>query len=144
MSNQEKKIPMEITLRKAGLQKTAQRLAVLGILDQAETPLTADDIFRRLRDEQKVNRTTVYRILSSYTRNGIILEFVSKKGTHYYERMEPDESPHPHFNCRHCGVMICLTGNPGSWEKLVDHSDLEVECINISGLCHLCKANGEK
>lgn len=90
----------EETLKQAGLQKTAQRLAVLDILTRAEQPLTAGDVFERLPGEQKVNRVTVYRILSSYTRKGIIREFESKRGIHFYERAWPLIPLHPHFNCR--------------------------------------------
>ena len=109
----------EDTLKRAGLQKTAQRLAVLDILTQAEQPLTAGDVFQRCPGEQKVNRVTVYRILSFYTRKGIIREFESKRGIHYYERAWPLAPPHPHFNCRACGTMICMTAfrSPESWER---------------------------
>ncbi|MCE5262287.1 MAG: transcriptional repressor [Deltaproteobacteria bacterium] len=131
----------ETTLKRAGLQKTAQRLAVLDILARAELPLTAGDIFLRLPGAQKVNRVTVYRILSSYTRKGIIREFESKKGIHHYERAGPLAPPHPHFNCRACGTMICMTSllSPGPWERMVNQPDWVIENISISGLCGPCR-----
>jgi Fur family transcriptional regulator, ferric uptake regulator len=135
----------EDTLKRAGLQKTAQRLAVLDILTRAEQPLTAGDVFLRLPGEQKVNRVTVYRILSSYTRKGIIREFESKRGIHYYERAEPLIPPHPHFNCRACGTMICMTAflSPDPWEQMVNQPDFVIENISISGLCGLCRQKNE-
>jgi Fur family transcriptional regulator, ferric uptake regulator len=136
----------EDTLKQAGLQKTAQRLAVLDILTRAEQPLTSGDVFLRLPREQKVNRVTVYRILSSYTRKGIIREFESKRGTHYYERAWPLIPPHPHFNCRACGTMICMTAflSPYPWEQImVNQSDCVIENISISGLCGLCRQKNE-
>lgn len=129
----------EHTLKQAGLQKTAQRLTVLHILDQARKPLTSADIFERMPEGQKANRVTVYRILASYTERGLVREFESKRGIHYYERVEPGKHVHPHFNCRGCGVMICLTANPESWSKLANQPDFEIESISISGLCGGCR-----
>lgn len=131
----------EDTLKRAGLQKTAQRLAVLDILTRAEQPLAAGDVFQRLPGEQKINRVTVYRILSSYTRKGIIREFESKRGIRYYEWAWPLTPPHPHFNCRVCGTMICMTDflSSGPWEQMVNQPDFVIENISISGLCGLCR-----
>jgi Fe2+ or Zn2+ uptake regulation protein len=126
------------TLKRAGLQQTAQRLAVLDVFALAEQPLTASDVFQRLSGGQKINRVTVYRILSSYTAKGIIREFDSKRGIHFYERVEPGKAPHPHFNCRGCGMMICLTDDPETWKQLARQPDFEIESISISGLCRLC------
>ena len=136
----------EGTLKQAGLQKTAQRLAVLDVFARAEHPLTASDVFERLSLGQKVNRVTVYRILTSYTSKGIIREFESKRGIHFYERIEPGGLPLPHFNCRACGVMICMTASPplGSWEKMVNEPGFEIENISLSGLCRQCKTIKER
>jgi Fur family ferric uptake transcriptional regulator len=136
---------IEDTLKRAGLQKTVQRLVVLDILTQAEQPLAAGDVFQRLLGGQKVNRVTVYRILSSYTRKGIIREFESKRGIHYYERVWPLTPPHPHFNCRACGTMICMTAflSTGLWGKIANQPDFVIENISISGLCGLCRQKNE-
>jgi Fur family ferric uptake transcriptional regulator len=141
MNSQTLDLNAEDTLKRAGLQKTAQRMAVLNILTRAEQPLTAGDVFLRLPGEQKVNRVTVYRILSSYTRKGIIREFESKRGIHYYEKAWPQTPPHPHFNCRGCGMMICMTAflSPGPWDQMVNQPDFVIENISISGLCGLCR-----
>lgn len=135
----------EATLKHAGLQKTAQRLVVLDILTRAEEPLTAGDIFLRLTEEQKVNRVTVYRILASYTDRGIIREFESKRGIHYYEKVAPGTLPHPHFNCRSCGTMICMTAalDCGPWKQLLNRPDYVIENISMSGLCGLCRKRNE-
>ena len=141
MDIQTQNFTAEGTLKQVGLQKTAQRLAVLDIFAREEHPLTASDIFQRLSEGQKVNRVTVYRILSSYTSKGIIREFESKRGIHFYERVEPGRLPHPHFNCRACGVMICMTASHalGSWEQMMHEPDFEIESISISGLCGVCR-----
>ncbi|MBN1546809.1 MAG: transcriptional repressor [Syntrophaceae bacterium] len=134
----------EHILKHAGLQKTSQRLAVLEIMNETERPLTATDVLKRMPEGQKVNRVTIYRILASYTVKGIIREFALKRGIHYYERVMPGIPPHPHFYCRGCGALICLTAETESWTWLANQSDLEIESISISGLCRLCKANKER
>lgn len=135
----------EETLKHAGLQKTAQRLAVLDILTRAEGPLTAADVFQHLSGGQKVNRVTVYRILASYTARGIIREFESKRGIHYYEKVNPGTLPHPHFNCRACGTMICMTAalDFEPWIQMVNRPDIVIENISISGLCSLCREHND-
>ncbi len=136
----------EDTLKRAGLQKTAQRLAVFDILTRAEQPLTAGDVFLCLQEEQKVNRVTVYRILSSYTQKGIIREFESKRGIHYYERAWALKPPHPHFNCRACGTMICMTTfvSTKTWKQMVNQHDYIIENISISGICGMCRQKNEQ
>jgi Fur family transcriptional regulator, ferric uptake regulator len=135
----------EGALREAGLRKTAQRLAVLNILNSADCPLTANDILLRLGSPQKVNRVTVYRILSSYTRKGMIREFESKRGIHYYERASSLAPSHPHFICRDCGTMICMTTFVPSdpWDQLIDQHGVSIEHISISGLCRLCRCRNQ-
>lgn len=130
-------------LREAGLRKTAQRLAVLNILNSADSPLTANDIFLRLGSPQKINRVTVYRILSSFTRKGMIREFESRRGIHYYERANAFSPSHPHFICRACGRMICMTSFvlSGPLKKMIDQQGVSIEHISISGLCRLCRCN---
>jgi Fur family ferric uptake transcriptional regulator len=132
-----------LTLKQAGLQKTAQRLAVLGVLNRAEAPLTAGDVQLQLAADHKVNRVTIYRILASYTQKGLIRQFESKRGVHYYERVEPGKQPHPHFNCRGCGEMFCMPSASELWGKLAEQPDFEIESISISGLCNGCRSNGK-
>ena len=145
MNTQHIEISAEETLKRAGLRKTAQRLAILDILNRAEQPLTAGDVFQRLTGEQKVNRVTVYRILFSYTLKRIIREFESKLGIHYYERAWPLKPPHPHFNCRICRAMICMTTflSSGPWEQMVNQPDFVIENISINGICGVCRKKDE-
>jgi len=51
------------TLQDAGLSQTAQRLAVLEIILQADGPLSAAEILGRTDPGQKINKVTIYRIL---------------------------------------------------------------------------------
>ena len=68
------------TLERAGLSKTSQRVAVLTALVHAQTPLSAKDILDRVSGDSRVNKVTVYRILSSFKAGSIIREIATDHG----------------------------------------------------------------
>jgi Fe2+ or Zn2+ uptake regulation protein len=138
------------TLKKAGLAKTSQRMAVLQDLILAERPLNAHEIFKKTQSdfhrhslEAKINRVTVYRILSSFRESGIVREIETGHGTSYYEMACVHNPVHPHFRCRHCGRIVCLPPLTLSqaWDWLAQPSNFSVERIDIQliGLCAQCK-----
>ena len=61
-----------------GIKATKQRMSVIGELCASEVPLTADDIYLRIRDQHggKLSLSTVYRILDTLAKN----EIVAKSG----------------------------------------------------------------
>ena len=73
-----------LTLRKAGISKTSQRLAVLNILFAATKPLSANAIRQALKTKTSIDKVTVYRILSVFKERGIILEIASAGGVGYF------------------------------------------------------------
>ena len=101
-----------LALRKAGISKTAQRLAVLNILLTATKPLNASNIRQSLKTKSGVDKVTVYRILSILKKRGIIREVASSGGVGYFEMITSEYSMHPHFNCRKCGTLTCMTPQP--------------------------------
>ena len=62
----------------------------------------------------KMNKTTVYRILQRLEDSGILHSFVDKEGLKRYAKGDQRKSNstnqiiHPHFLCDDCGVSICL------------------------------------
>jgi Fur family ferric uptake transcriptional regulator len=138
------------TLKRAGLTKTAQRMAVLEDLIRAERPLNANEIFEKARSafheyplDAKINRVTVYRILSSFRESGIVREIETGHGTSYYEMACVHNPVHPHFRCRRCGNIICLPPLTLSqaWDWLAQPTDFSVERIDVQliGVCARCK-----
>lgn len=73
--------------------------------------LASPDIVSRL--EQKMNRTTVYRILDRLEKSGMIHSFSGKEGQKWYaksERCNSDQKEnHAHFQCKECGKTECLS-----------------------------------
>jgi Fur family ferric uptake transcriptional regulator len=60
-------------LRNAGLKVTAPRLRILEILQQGGSHLSAEDIYRRLRETgEDVGLATVYRVLAQFEQAGLV------------------------------------------------------------------------
>jgi Fe2+ or Zn2+ uptake regulation protein len=131
------------TLRQAGISKTSQRLAVLDILLNAQMPLNVNTIRQNLKAKAKIDKVTVYRILSLFKGHGIIREISSAGGANYFEMATRDNPLHPHFSCLSCGAFTCLAPFPFSpeQESILSGHDYSIDQIdiNISGICACCQ-----
>ena len=132
-----------LTLQKAGISKTSQRLAVLNILLKATTPLSVNTIRQSLETKANIDKVTVYRILSLFRQRGIIREIASAGGANYFEMATLENPLHPHFSCRNCGAFTCLAPLPFTQapELILSKNDYSIDHIeiNISGLCACCR-----
>lgn len=129
-------------LQQAEIAATPPRMAVLKILQNAAGPLSINIIRARLETNIRINKVTVYRIISLFKQRGIIRDVLSTSGTVYFEMATSDHPVHPHFSCKNCGALNCLTPLTFSQARQltasrenysVDHIE-----INISGLCSGC------
>jgi Fur family ferric uptake transcriptional regulator len=132
-----------LTLQKAGISKTSQRLAVLDILLKATTPLSVNTIRQSLETKARIDKVTVYRILTLFRQRGIIREIASAGGANYFEMATLENPLHPHFSCRNCGAFTCLAPLPFTQapELILSKDDYSIDHIeiNISGLCACCR-----
>ncbi len=131
-------------LKDAGLHRTSQRVAVLCMLISAENPLTGTCIFNTISmGHQKVNKATVYRILSSFMDKSIIRRIPTGEGTNYYEMACRHNPVHAHFYCRLCKKMFCLEPLTLSqaWEWVANPDGFKIEDLNlnITGICNHCQ-----
>lgn len=130
------------TLRQAGIAQTRQREAVLKILQTADQPLSIAVIRERLEKQTRINKVTVYRIISLFKKQGIIRDVLSAGGAVYVEMATSDHPVHPHFSCKNCGSLACLTPLTFSQARqlMAARGNFSVEHIeiNISGLCNGC------
>ncbi|MGD9996244.1 MAG: Fur family transcriptional regulator [Ilumatobacteraceae bacterium] len=100
------------TLRRVGLQVTAQRVAVLRAV--SERPhATADDIDRAVRSVlRSVSRQAVYDALAAFTDKGLVRRIQPAGSPARYERRVGDN--HHHLICRVCNRTIdvdCAVGD---------------------------------
>ena len=125
------------------LRVTENRLRVLEVVGNNSFPLSADDIFKTLDRSRSINRVTVYRILDLLVDHEIV-ERLSTGGRAAYYGLAPNDyhQPHPHFYCKRCGQMDCLTPeslnvdlNP-LWKTFPGRID-KVE-VRVDGVCKNC------
>jgi len=130
-------------LQRAGIYKTPQRLAVLNILLKSTTPLNVSCVRELLTGKNRIDRVTVYRILSLFKQRGIIREITSTGGVNFIEMATQENPVHPHFSCRSCGMLSCLEPLTfsQSHQLISAKEDYRVDHIeiNISGVCSGCR-----
>ena len=127
----------------ADLESTDNRLRVLEVIGNNAYPLSAADIFKTLERTSSINRVTVYRILDLLVERGVV-DRISTGGRAVYYGLAPNENhrPHPHFYCKRCGQMDCLTPESLSvdtaalWKTFPGRID-KVE-IRVDGICKNC------
>ena len=139
----------EELLSGAGLEATPNRMRVLEVVGDNKFPLSASDIYKILERSSTVNQVTVYRILDLLVEHGIV-ERISTGGRAFYYGLAPNDyhRPHPHFYCKKCGQMDCLS--PESlvvdteplWKTYPGRID-KVE-IRIDGICKNCEKRQTK
>ncbi len=133
----------EELLSSANLRTTNNRIRVLEVVGNNSFPLSAKDIFNTLDRSNSINRVTVYRILDLLVEHGVV-ERISTGGRAFYYGLAPNNhhDPHPHFYCKSCGQMDCLSPEslsvdmeaflktfPGRVEKVE---------VRIDGICKNC------
>jgi len=132
-----------ITLRKAGLSQTTQRMAVLKVMIHADGPLSVGEILKRTDPEQRINKVTVYRILSSFKENGIIRELPTDQGMNLYEMACLHNPIHPHFYCKTCRTMSCLPplrlSQAQDWFAGPNAFRIDDVHVHVNGVCRQCR-----
>ncbi|MFQ6107660.1 MAG: Fur family transcriptional regulator [Thermoplasmata archaeon] len=129
-------------LRERHLKVTPQRLEVLRFLDENRTHPTADDIYRALRKKNpSLSKTTVYNVLDVLGECNMV-DVLTISGTE--ARYDLRESPHHHFLCKSCGVIIdvdieglCLDCFPEKGHKVEEvhgyFKGICKDCLRIGG-----------
>lgn len=136
-------------LSEAEIEATTNRLRVLEVVGNNRFPLSADDIYKILKRSSTINRVTVYRILDLLVEHSVV-ERISTGGRAFYYGLAPNDyhSPHPHFYCKSCGQMDCLSPESLTvdtdplWKTYPGRID-KVE-IRIDGICKNCEKRQTK
>lgn len=133
-------IDVSDALRKAGLQVTAQRLAVYRAV-QGSPHTMADEICDRVRSEiGAISRQAVYDALNVMSENGLIRRIQPAGSAARYEDRVDN---HHHLVCRLCGSLVdadCATGQAPCLDADDDQGYLidEAEVI-YWGSCPSCQ-----
>jgi Fur family ferric uptake transcriptional regulator len=130
-------------LRSHGLEGIPNRLRVMEIIGNSSSPLSARDVHDTISRTREINRVTVYRILDLLVENGL-LEKISTGDRLFRFGLAPNSNhpAHPHFYCRTCGVVECLS--PGSLQLEMEALNrtfpgvIEKAAVRLDGICRTC------
>ncbi len=137
----------EELLSVVNLDTTDNRVRVLEVVGNNSFPLSAGDIYKILERSSSINRVTVYRILDLLVDYGVV-DRISTGGRAFYYGLAPNDHhrPHPHFYCKNCGRMDCLSPESLNvdtaplWKTFPGRID-KVE-VRIDGICKNCEKAG--
>ncbi len=130
-------------LNREGIKSTRHRNAILKLLEDSESPLTAEQLFITLRDKTTaIDLSTVYRTLDTFVSKSLVIKSNRlDDGKALYE-LNHHEHKH-HLLCVGCHKLISLEECPmgelqQTLKKKIDF-DVTGHKLEIYGYCHNCK-----
>lgn len=124
----------------AGLRVTAGRLAVLEVLQVSSKPLSLQEILKKIQAHH-INQATVYRILESFKKRGLVQTTDLGHGHAHWELT----GHHHHLVCEKCGKVENLP------ECDLHHAQTKIQnksgysqlrhTLEFFGLCPECATN---
>lgn len=129
-------------LREIDLKATPARIAVLQLLEKADTPLDVASIIEYVKSQHiDIDPATAFRIMNVFAEKGIVTPIQFNEGKLRYELS--NKADHHHLICENCGNIDDISDcNIPALEKdinkkkgfLVKHHSLE-----FFGLCKDCQ-----
>ncbi len=92
-----------------GGRVTRTRVAALDTLQQADGPLSHDEVGERL-DTAGIahDRVTLYRALEWLVEQGLVRRIAGSDRAWRFEALRSADHRHAHFHCERCGQVLCL------------------------------------
>lgn len=134
---------LETLLREKGVRPTRQRLELLSELAKEPNDVTAQELWRRLRDERRssVGLATVYRTLA-LLRERAVVDTLAHHGSELCYRL-CGEAHHHHLVCRDCHRVVELDHcELDDWIDTLaaQHAFIALEHrLEIEGRCDDCR-----
>jgi Fur family ferric uptake transcriptional regulator len=130
------------TLYLTGLRVTNQRALIMGILQQGNGHLDADEVYRRAREKQpRLSLSTVYRTLQALKKVGLVEEVHIDETRHCYEIKPTTE--HHHLVCLECGRVVEFQYPLARLvkRKVAEAKDFEITGseVRMTGYCPACR-----
>ncbi len=128
-------------LARKGVRATRQRLEVLAELARERDDVTAQSLWRRLRErDSRTGLATVYRTLALLSEKGVI-DSLSHHGTELCYRLCTD-SHHHHLLCTNCHRVVEIEQCSDGWidEVTSRHGFIVTDHrVEITGVCADCR-----
>jgi Fur family transcriptional regulator, ferric uptake regulator len=123
------------------LRRTAIREKVLSFLIGRGRPLSHAELLRMIGAD--IDRVTLYRTLETLQKAGLLHQVLGEDGVSRYGSHDPDAPScpgnHPHFLCRGCGQMLCLSDQAMPHVTVPEHYTVKSKRLVVSGLCAACQ-----
>lgn len=93
-------------------RNTKSKQLILDTLKSADSAMSQEALQERIGDA--VDRATIYRVLNSFSEDGIVHKIVGDDGKHYFAVCvncgeKKHRHNHFHFRCLECGSVECLS-----------------------------------
>ena len=133
-------------IRQTGLKCTSARIQVLQLLLAQQEVLSADEVFEKLhQDGAKLNFSTVYRILESFTEKKLTEKVLLPQSRKYGFLVYTLSHTH-HLICLGCHKVVNLEGCPlhGFEEELARKTHFQIvgHALELYGYCEQCQKKG--
>jgi len=127
-------------LEEKKLNITRARISILNILIQSNKALSETEIEKQTGSS--VNRTTIYRTLTTFTENEIVRRIIIDKLLKYVFSCNTakfkHQDEHIHFKCNICGEVICLSHLKVRDYELPKGFTRQENNFLILGICNKC------
>ncbi len=130
-------------LKRGNLKNTRHRKAVLEVLEKNDPPLTAEELFLKLKEKDiSISLSTVYRVLETLVDKGLATRSNLADDSRAVYEVSHDEHRH-HLLCTKCRKVLPVDGCPlEDYEKLLeDRFGFTVmgHKLEVFGYCEECK-----
>jgi len=121
------------------MKHSEQREIVYSIVQESSDHPTADTILLRAKNiKPSINLATVYRNLSMLAKTGKILRINIDDG----DRFDKTISPHAHFHCVNCGLVIDVNANDIGccYNRVAEENGCRIDKVDMvfTGVCKEC------
>jgi len=133
-------------LEAAGIRIKAARTHILSSLIRFGRPVSHSELTSEEAVE-KYDRVTVYRTLKTLQKGGLVHAVRGTDGITRYCAHSPAAGgcpgDHPHFICRCCGKMVCLSDQRMSRVEVPEGYTVEGKQFLVFGMCDECTEPGK-
>ena len=128
-------------LKEKNLKVTKNRKIILESLQKEENPISAEELFDKLKRENEIDLSTIYRNLNILEEKGVLLKTTNLDGINYYQI---NNSNHKHFlTCNNCHKKFVIEDCPVHEleEKIEKQTGFIINGHNFefTGICPDCQ-----
>jgi len=130
-------------LKAKGYKVTQPRKTILNILlKNMSTMMTADEIFLMVKlEDQKINRSTVYRNIDTLSELGLIYKTLSSTGITKI-KLRCCTEHHHHLICDKCGTIVVYDDcESKKYKAFAESKGFEItgHTLELHGICSKCR-----